>query len=77
MKSIAITIILSALIAGALSIYNLYNTIKVVKATEKEEWCEVAKIGPDGKINYSSQAQQEELIVMATANGPVLMAKCK
>lgn len=45
---------------------------------QPEEWCEVGEINSRGELVYSQDhAGETEFSVLATINGPKLMAKCK
>ena len=44
----------------------------------EDEWCVAGEIDNNGTMHYTQQyAGETELLLLATANGPVLMAKCK
>lgn len=46
--------------------------------TEQDEWCVAGEIDNNGTMTYTQQyAGETELLLLATVNGPVLMAKCK
>ena len=44
----------------------------------EDEWCVAGEIDNNGTMHYTQQyAGETELLLLATASGPVLMAKCK
>ena len=45
---------------------------------EPDEWCEVGQINERGELVYSQDyAGETDFLVLATSQGPKLMAKCK
>ena len=68
----------------ALVVIGFSTGILFIKSDEPEgrvvaddEWCEVGQKMEDGTLIYNGQRGTTELVAFATANGPVLMAKCK
>ena len=55
----------------------LYVNPDMTPVESKEEWCEVGTVNSDGSISYTGSAGTTELIVLATSQGPKLMAQCK
>jgi flagellar basal body-associated protein FliL len=75
--AIAIILFFFLFMVAAVSIIATVSSKEDSQTVENQEWCEVAKVGSNGTLSYASQEQNEELLVLATAQGPVLMAKCK
>lgn len=48
------------------------------EATKEDEWCEVGEINSRGELVYSQDyAGETDFLVLATSQGPKLLAKCK
>lgn len=64
-----------AFIVSLLVLTFVVGVIKPLEEEEKVEWCEVGTVEDDGTVHYSSDLNQEELIIMATTDGPKVMSQ--
>ena len=77
MIKISQAIFIVVVVFGLMFITPYFMGEKEVDTIQESEWCEVGMKNEDGSVTYAGNKQVDELIAVATKNGPVLLTKCE